>query len=154
MPRPAALLPALLLATALAASAQKDCPTAVLNMQTACAPLQPVFFGDALPSVPFATATDCAVLQQGAAALLPEASLNQACCEATREFAAIGCTCDVDVDTLLVGLGLLKAGAPADAVVKGIINLAQASACATDKYGGPLFEACSASSGCGGAASA
>jgi hypothetical protein len=155
--RPALALAALLLLATVAtpSSAQKDCPTAVLNMQTACASLQPVFFGnDALPSVPFAAATDCGVLQAGAAALLPESALNPACCEAAREFAAMGCTCDGDVDSLLVGLGLLKPGAPAASVVKGIINLAQASACATDKYGGPMFEACSGGTGCGGAAAA
>ena len=95
-----------------------------------------------------------ALLYWQAAALLPEAALNPACCEATREFGAIGCACDEDVETLLVGLGLLPAGAPAGAVIKGILNLAQASACATNPaYGGPIFDACTGSSGCGGAAS-
>lgn len=152
MPRPASLL--LLPCLVALATAQRDCGSVVLNMQTACATLQPVFFGGDLPSVPFAAATDCGVLGAGAAALLPEAALNPACCEATREFGAIGCACDEDVETLLVGLGLLPAGAPAGAVIKGILNLAQASACATNPaYGGPIFDACTGSSGCGGAAS-
>ena len=148
-------LAALLLATlattlATPATAQKDCGTVVLNMQTACAKLQPVFFAAGLPSVPFAAATDCAVLSAGAAALLPEATLSPACCEAAREFAAVGCTCDADVETLLVGLGLLPRGAPAGDVVLGIIKLAQASACALDNRGGPILEACSGATGCGG----
>ena len=136
--------------TSFFAAAQKDCGSVVLSMQTACASLQPVFFSAGLPSVPYAAATDCAVLAAGAAALLPPASLSPACCEATRQFAAIGCACDADVETLLVGLGLLPAGAPAGDVVRGIINLAQASACATEAWGGSMLEACTGSVGCAG----
>ena len=62
-------------------------------------------------------------------------------------------TLSSEKQTLLVGLNLLPSSAPAPAVIRGIINLAQASACATDKWGGPMLDACTGSTGCAGPAS-
>lgn len=72
--------------------------------------------------------------------------VTDACCTQLRSFLANGCACDADVYTIATLTGYTADQAPT--VLSGTAALAQASPCSAAKYGGPLVDQCTGSTGC------
>lgn len=69
-----------------------------------------------------------------------------------RVFVTSGCACSPDVPDLLMSLRVLPAGTDPAMSVSGIVNLLQASKCATTALGGPIVNTCVGSAGCAASA--
>ena len=82
----------------------------------------------------------------------PPLSVPSSLLSDARVFVTSGCACSPDVPDLLTSLRVLPAGADASLSVSGIVNLLQASKCATTALGGPILNSCVGSTGCGASA--
>ena len=99
----------------------------------------------------YGTANDCGTLT-AALDKYVATDLSDACCRDARAFVTSGCACAPEVADLLTGLRVLPAGTDAAMALSGIVNLLQASKCASTAGGGPILNSCTGSAGCAAAA--
>lgn len=113
-----------------------------------CSPLRGIFFERGGGAAAYGAATDCATLNGALDKMLQGADIPAGCCKDARVFAAAGCPCSPEVAELITGLRVLPPGVDAALTVSGIINLLQASKCASEPFGGPIMNSCTSSTGC------
>ena len=99
----------------------------------------------------YGTASDCGTLTAALEKYVPS-GLSEACCRDARAFVTSGCACAPEVTDLLAGLRVLPPTTDPAMAVSGIVNLLQASNCATTAGGGPIQNPCVGSAGCAAAA--
>lgn len=99
----------------------------------------------------YGTASDCSSLTSALDKYVT-GGISDACCRDARAFVTSGCACSQDVVDLLSGLRVLPAGADPALAVSGIVNLLQASKCASTAGGGPIVNPCTGSPGCASSA--
>ena len=99
----------------------------------------------------YGTTSDCTSLKSALDKYVT-GSISDACCRDARAFVTSGCACSQDVVDLLAGLRVLPAGADPALAVSGIVNLLQASKCASTATGGPIVNPCTGSPGCAASA--
>ena len=126
-----------------------DCATEATKLARAsCAPLRGIFFERGGGAAVYGSATECSQLNGALDKMLQGADIPAGCCKDARVFASAGCPCSPEVAELITGLRVLPPGVDASLTVSGIINLLQASKCATDAFGGPILNSCTSSTGC------
>lgn len=100
----------------------------------------------------YGRASDCKSLTDAIDKYVGAGSVSEACCRDARAFVTAGCACDSSVVDLAASLRVLPEGADPALALSGIVNILQASRCASTAFGGPILNSCTGSAGCASSA--